>query len=355
MRTPRRTDRRPRGPQRRSRGPRALVALGALVALSLAVPAVSGASVPTALTSLHKVAGWVSAGLKLKVATSGVKSQLSENALAWIPETTCMTDALNSDDAMPCVIGDTSSSTTVVLYGDSSAAEWALDLGALYAHAACPVGDIIVELEGHSVDPTCAPNRADVLADLAAMQPPPALVIVSELRLDGYETSTGAPVTNTAWSSAFATTIEQIQGDGLAVASLHGVPFDQADPATCIAANLDKLTACEIKAKDEDVNKWDAATKAGAIDAKAASLNFNPLFCTSTGCPAVIDGAVTHSGGNHVTQLYAGDVTKAFGELLGCLTTQKFTNQLKAAQVFDDLNGAKPSKAFIAACKTLKQ
>jgi hypothetical protein len=356
----------------RPRGIRAIVVGTMLLAVAIATPAVSGATsvaahphagVPTSLPALHRVAGWVDAGLKLSVASNGVLKQLSENDEAWIPDSTCLSTAINSTNATPCVLGDTSSKTTVVLYGDSSADEWALDVGTLgrtdgfrvvaYLRAACPVGDIVVKLPGHSPDANCPVFRNDVLADLAAMQPAPSLVLVSELRLFGYETTSGKNVTNAAWSAALVHTLQQIQGDGLAVASLHGVPFDVVNPAQCIAANASHLPTCEIKVSDSDSNKWDQATRDGAIDADAGSIDVRPMFCDATACPMVADGAVTHSGGNHVTEQYSKDVGAAFGELVGCLVVHSFTNASKAAPVFSALNGTAPTSAFLKGCETL--
>ena len=88
-------------------------------------------------------------------------------------------------------------------------------------------------------------------------------------------------------------------------------------------------------------------------DEALGGIDLHPLFCTSGGCPAVSDGAVTHSGPNHVTERYAADVEAALGELLGCEVAQKFTNSTKATAVFADLNGAKPKAAYLTACKAL--
>lgn len=322
------------------------------------------APVPSALPKLRTVAGWVAAGLKLKAASTQVRAQLRDDDYAWFPDSSCLNAAADSSDAKPCILGDSSSTTTLVLFGDSSAEEWALDTGALgkadhfrvvvYLHVECPVGDIDVKLPDKSPNKSCPVFRSDVLAKLASMRPAPALVLVSELRLDGYETLSGKSVTNAAWSSALSVTLGQIEGDGLAVASLHGVPTDDVDPAQCIAANLEKLAACEIKVGDEDVGGWDAATRDGALAAHAASIDLHPLFCAASACPVVADGAITHSGENHVTERYSKDVLGAFGEILGCITTQTFTNDAAAAPILEDLDGPAPSHALLEACAGLQ-
>lgn len=343
----------------------------ALVVAALTGPAPSGAAestvphgtIPSSLPALHKVAGYVEAGLKLKVASSSVLAQLQNNDIAWVPDSTCLSTAINSGNGTPCVLGDTTAPTTVAVYGDSSADEWALYVGELgtadhfkvvvYVHAACPIGDIVVETAGSSPDPTCTTFRSTVLADLAAMRPAPSLVIASELRLSNYETSSGGALSNAAWSAALTTTLKQIEADGLAVVALHGVPVVTESPAECIASNAKKLTACTTPLKKDNPGSYDTATSSGATGADAGGVDLHPLFCTSAGCPAVADGSVTHSGPNHVTERYAAQVMAGIGELLGCEVAQKFKNSTKAAAVFADLNGAKPKTAYLAACKAL--
>jgi hypothetical protein len=347
------------------------VTLPLLAAVALVAPAPSSAAdraaprgaIGVALPELHKVVGDVAAGLKLKVATTSVLSQLPNNDLAWVPVSSCLSTAINSASGTPCVLGDLSAPVTVAVYGDSSADEWALYIGALgtadhfrvvvYVHAACPIGNLVVKTAGSSPDPTCTTFRATVLADLAAMRPAPSLVVASELRLSNYETSSGGPVTNAAWSAAFTSTLKVIEADGLAVVALHGVAVANENPGVCISSNPKNLSACTTPTKKDDPGKYDAATAAGAAGAAAGGIDLHPLFCASGGCPAVSDGSVTHSGPNHVTERYAADVQAALGELLGCAVVQKFTNAAKATAVFSDLNGKKPTASYLAACKSL--
>lgn len=317
----------------------------------------------SALPGLHAVTGWLSAGLKLKVAPPSALSHLSENALAWIPDSSCLATAIDSDDGTPCVLGDASASSTVVLFGDSSADEWALDLGSLgaedhfrvvaYLHAACPVGEVTVEIAGHTPDPTCATFRTTVLSDLAGMRPAPVLVVVSQLRLSNYVTSTGQTLSDAKWSSALAATLDALEADGLAVASLHGVPVATQDPGVCLTANPKRVSACTTPLKKADPGGYDAATKKGATVADAGDVDLQPLLCTTKGCPAVSDGQVTHSGDNHVTEAYSAKVVLGFGELLGCLVARSFTHRQAAAAVLDSLLGGKPSAATLAACRAL--
>lgn len=335
----------------------------ALGAASLASGATDAPSVSRALPALHEVAGWVAAGLKEKKATPSIDAQLSGNEYAWLPNSQCLRTAINSTNATPCVLGDTTSATTVVLIGDSSADQWALDLGwmatahdvrlVVYVHAACPVGSVTVELEGQRPDPSCATFRSLVLADLAAMRPTPDLVVVSELRLSNYRSSSGGQIPNATWTAALASTLEKIEGDGIPVLALHGVPITTtSSPAACIAVYQNTMTRCTTRLEDADPSGYDRATAAGAHAANAASVDVTPLFCSTAACPVVSKGDVTHSEDNHVTERYSAAVRGALAELVGCAVTQSFAHRADATQVLRSLLGGVSSKV-LTACRAL--
>jgi hypothetical protein len=345
-----------------------LAALAALLALALGAAPVqastaTGPRVASPLPALHTVRGWVAAGLTDTMVTPDVAQQLSGNAYAWIPKSQCLTTAIDSANATPCVLGDVAAATTVVLVGDSSADQWALDLGSLgsadgfrlvvYVHSACPVGAVAVALYGEHPDPSCPAFRALVLADLAAMHPRPVLVLASELRLSNYVSATGGRLSDASWSKGLTRTLDTLEGDGLGVAVLHGVPVTATDPASCIAANPAALTRCTVQRDHADPGGYDEATWAGAHAARAAVVNVSPLFCTTTACPAVVDGDVTHSGDNHVTERYAAAVTPALAELVGCTVAQSFAHRAGAAPVLRRLLGTTASTRVLRACRAL--
>jgi SGNH domain-containing protein len=337
------------------------IALGAGPAL------VSGAATPprgpSPLPALHALGAAIAVGLTDNVATPPISSQLSGNAYAWIPKSQCLTTAIESTNATPCVLGDTSATTTVVLLGDSSADEWALDLGALattagfrlvvYVHSACPVGAVTVALYGEHPDPSCPAFRSLVLADLAGMHPAPVLVLASELRLSNYVSASGGRLSNTVWTKALTKSLDRIEGDGIPVAVVHGVPITPFDPAGCIAAYPTDMTHCVVLRKAGDPGGYDRATLAGARAAHAAGVDVAPLFCTTTACPVVVSDDVTHSGDNHVTELYAATTTAALAELIGCTLTQSFSHRAAAHHVLGSLLGGTPSAAVLRACRAL--
>jgi len=336
------------------------IAVTAALALAVVVAPASATTGP--LPALRTIAADVAAGLTLRAASASVRAQVPNDEYAWIPNSTCLTTAIRSSNATPCVLGDAAATTTVVVFGDSSADQWALDLGKLgtkhafrvvvYVHAACPVGAITVELAGHGVDPSCATFRNDVLADLEHMTPAPALVVVSELRLSNYVTPSGGSVSNSAWASALTTTLTTVSADGDAALLLHGVPVTTLDPAQCIAANPTALQRCTSKRKAGDPSGYDAATWAGARAAHAAGANVTPLFCTAVACPSVAGGEITHSGNNHVTEAYAAVADAALGELLGCASVQAFGHATAAAAVLRSLLGRR-TIAVTEACRAL--
>ena len=297
--------------------------------------------------------------------TRAIAAQLSNNEYAWLPKSQCLVTAIDSTNATPCVEGDTAATTTVVVLGDSSADEWALDVGALgtkdhfrvvvYVHAACPVGDLIVETKGEGPDPGCATFRSLVLSHLASMDPAPALAVVAELRLSNYLSASGGAISNATWAKALTTTLATIEKDGIPVAELHGVPVATVDPAQCLVANASHMTRCSVRARAADLGGYDHATWEGAKAAGAVGVDVQPLFCTATSCPAVAHGDVTHSGVNHVTETYAAAVRPALGELLGCAAARTFAHRASALAVLDAVLGGARSATVLRACRALAE
>ena len=155
-----------------------------------------------------------------------------------------------------CATGDTASTTTVALVGDSHAAIWnpAFQQIAEQRHwrletlakAACPLMDLrvtnpfrrIVELFEH-----CEQWRAEIIARLRAEHP--RLVVVSVWRGYGVDESlTGFHSYDPAWIDSLARLVQQLRGIGAKVLVLGPIPDPHTVVPICLSAHLDDVTAC---------------------------------------------------------------------------------------------------------------
>ena len=216
-----------------------------------------------------------------------------------------------------CAFGDTSSATTVVLFGDSHAAQWfpALQAAATTHHwrllsftkSACTPADIQVW------DPSlnreyeeCDAWRSVVLQRIAAAHP--ALVVVAMSR--GYLLAIGgqsAPLADHrgAMQSALARTLSSLAAVSGDVALIAESPHSRFDPPVCLSAHLtDELACATPLAAAIDVPFRELERRA----AQAAGVDFidaTSLICSSDPCPVVVGHVLVYRDSHHMTATYA--------------------------------------------------
>jgi peptidoglycan/LPS O-acetylase OafA/YrhL len=215
-----------------------------------------------------------------------------------------------------CAFGDTSSSTTVVLLGDSHAAQWfpALARAATKNHwrllsftkSACTPADIAVWDPNLNREYTeCAAWRSAVLQRIANEHP--ALVVVSMSRgyvlaIDGRS----APLAEHrgAMQSAIARTLESLDAVSAKVALIAETPHQRLDPPVCLSAHMDDALDCATPlAQAIDVPFRDLEQRA----AKAASATFvdaTEWICPTDPCPVVIGHILVNRDMHHMTATF---------------------------------------------------
>jgi hypothetical protein len=223
-----------------------------------------------------------------------------------------------------CVYGNTSSSTTVVLFGDSHALMW---MPAAVAAAtkdnfklvvvwklACPIAALPSDATYLGSQPTtgCSQWRTSSISAINSLSP--NLVILSERTSHVVSTSTNAPFTQQQWQAGLATTISALRSKVTRVAVLEDlVAYTNYWPNTCVVANAHNVQACSIPNPNpatpgQQVAEGAAATSAGAFFIKTAQ-----WFCTTTRCSPVVGNFPTHYDWNHVSAPYARYLSGVFG------------------------------------------
>ena len=152
----------------------------------------------------------------------------------------------------PCTFGDPASPTTIVLFGDSHAAQWfpALDQIASQHHwrllvmtkKGCPTASISVfsPLVNRELR-ECGPWRANVAARLAVEHP--ALVVMSSYRYRQTGASAGIEP-NEAWRQGLTATLDTIRPLAAKVLVLGDTPTPAHDVPACLSSHLGNVTAC---------------------------------------------------------------------------------------------------------------
>lgn len=294
--------------------------------VALASPAVSGAStaIPRrgvdyaaykGLPAVYKVMTWIRAGETTAVVPANLIPKLAAEGAGTFGSCSA------TSEPTVCRFGNLRAKTKMVIVGDSFAGEWVPALNLLgkkdnfevvvYARPDCNIASAVVRAFSGSVDPRCAPFRAQAISAINTMKPQPSLVVISEARY--WTWPNGRRVTDLQWARAIRTTLARIRTAQKEV--LFGEALASHAPAQCLAANPTTATACA-----DPVGK-DAYSAAQfgvpGIVAGACPVGATVLMCGTT-CPLIADDTLIHSDSSHVDQDFSALVSGALGELLGC-------------------------------------
>ena len=217
----------------------------------------------------------------------------------------------------PCVYGDVSSSTTVVLLGDSHAAQWfptleriAIDRGwrlVSLTKSACTAADVTVwsATLGRAYT-ECDAWRRSAMERIASERP--ALVVVSDSRgvrpiVDG-ETLVGDPA-GPALADGLGRTLDELRPLAAEVAVIGVTPEAPGDPPACLSENPGSVLACATPVNRAVDAAWLATEAAVAAGAGAAYIDPTLWVCPTGPCPAVIGRFLVYRDTHHLATPFA--------------------------------------------------
>ena len=216
-----------------------------------------------------------------------------------------------------CAFGDTSSSTVVVLFGDSHAAQWfpALETLAKQHHwrllvrtkSGCPAPDVTIFDRGlkRAYD-ECDTWRTAVLAELVASHP--ALVVAAGTRTSSLvDRATGSKIAASAapgeWQAGWARELGALSDAGVAVAVLRDTPWPGRDVPACVARNSANPSACDLSRDALDSAAYDTAMAKGHPTAHGVDLT--SVICDPSRCPATLGKYLVYRDTSHLTATFA--------------------------------------------------
>jgi hypothetical protein len=225
-----------------------------------------------------------------------------------------------------CATGDTASTTTVALVGDSHAAMWgpALEQIAVQrrwrletlAKADCPLMDVFnTNPLRRLASKDCEQWRSQIIARLRAEHP--RLVVVSMWR--GYGTGhnwlPGFTSYDPAWNDSLTLLVQQLRGTGAKVLVLGPVPDPHSSVPICLSGHLDDATAC-APPRSTAVNEYGIAAEAAATEAGGGQyVDVTDLFCTAERCPVIVGDTMVYFDINHLTVEYSRGLAPVIGTL----------------------------------------
>jgi hypothetical protein len=291
-----------------------LIGLAAAVAL-VGTTDSSAAAIPPALTTTE-LATDLAAGARISHLPGDLEPPLADAGAAEpiIVRNGCHLSRTGLR-SKPCVYGDTTSSTIVVLFGDSHAAYWfpALDMISRQQHwrlvdltkDGCPIAEVNIAawFRHGGPYPECTDWRSSAMAQIAALHP--ALVIGSDARyleqpearrLAGVPTGHGS-----AWLNGLAAIFSFLDRSAAHVVFISDVPTPQQYPPGCVSRHASSVWRCNTKLsaairlpniKREEL-ELAAREHVDAVDPTS-------WFCTSTTCPAIVSNLLVYRNIAHM-------------------------------------------------------
>jgi peptidoglycan/LPS O-acetylase OafA/YrhL len=198
-----------------------------------------------------------------------------------------------------CEYGNTESTTEVLLFGDSHAAQWfpALEAAAtaqgwklvVMTKSGCPTAAIS---QNHaSRDQRCDSWRASVVSWVEANTPD--LVLMSA-RAYGY-------LRGDVWTQGLTDTLGKMYGSAGRILVLGDTPEMDDDVPACLAKNLNDARDC-LTPRDDAIN-LDVMAAERAVTSQYGAV-FEPTtdwVCTMEGCPVIVGNVLMYRDSDHLT------------------------------------------------------
>ncbi len=224
-----------------------------------------------------------------------------------------------------CATGDTASTTTVALLGDSHATMWTPAFQQIaeqrhwrletLAKGACPpMSTPITSFLGHLVErfQRCEQWRGEIMARLRAEHP--RLVVVSMYR--GYGGQGYLPESyGRAWSDGLTALVQQLRGIGADVLVLGPIPAQRTVVPICLSDHLDDATACAPPRSTAVNQAGIAAERAATMAGGGRYADLTELFCAADRCPVIVGNTLVYFDRIHLTIEYARALAPAMGAL----------------------------------------
>jgi len=227
-----------------------------------------------------------------------------------------------------CEFGDTRSSTTLVLLGDSHAEHW---LGGLdrvgrergwkiiaMVKGGCPVADMpeLMHARLKRYYHECTRYREAMIQRIIALRP--NAVILSSW--DHYMPPDGKgsdwQVTPVVWRNGLRRTYQRLAGAGITTVAIRGTPRTGFDVPGCLsrrAATLPFAKACEYDRSRSLSPLAIAAQNDAARGLPIRFLDMNDQICATPLCSVVRNGIVVFTDDNHLTASFTRSLAPVLG------------------------------------------
>ena len=231
-----------------------------------------------------------------------------------------------------CAFG-AGTATSIALIGDSHASHW---LGALerageahgwriepYVMGACPVADLRGLISGAAARHyrKCAGYQEATLRRLAAERPRAVILSNADNYMEAQGVTERMPrLPEAVWTEALRRTYARIEGMGIEVIVMRGLPWVPFDVPSCLsrrAAGLPLATDCTFTPDRGFMARAQRAQDQAAQGLHVRFIDMNDQVCGDTRrCATERGGFVLYTDDNHITRTFSRSLADALGERL---------------------------------------
>ena len=207
-----------------------------------------------------------------------------------------------------CTYGDKSSSKTVVLYGDSHAAQWFPALEKLadengfklvsLTKSACPAPEVKKVEIGAYKNRDCFKWRENSIKRMREMKP--AAIILSGFQ--HFDVPDSFPSRQSWWSDGQKLAYQSLRGVSSKLIYISDTPHPKQDIPNCLAANGG------VKCDDSEISSSEISGGFTEIDP-------TPWLCTSK-CPAIVNEIVAYRDASHISVAMSRSLSLELGGVL---------------------------------------
>lgn len=211
-----------------------------------------------------------------------------------------------------CVFGDPGSQFTVVLFGDSHAAQWFSAVREVadgqgwrlvnLTKKGCPVADVSVFLKalGRQYD-ECDRWRESALSWIE--QTRPDLVVLSQHRYTLSGRSAGGDP-DARWREGFAAALGRVAAASASVVVLSDSPTPAFDVPSCVSKYPSELQRCATAPSEAIVAGRVSAEREVASSLSVVHVDVSGWVCGPQVCPVVVGDMLVYRDTNHLSDTY---------------------------------------------------
>jgi peptidoglycan/LPS O-acetylase OafA/YrhL len=202
---------------------------------------------------------------------------------------------------------------TVVLFGDSHAAQWFPAMSAIaerehwrlavFTKGACSAADVMIYLPAvKRAYRECVSWRKSAVARIQKLHP--ALVVTSS-NADGGDPQGLSGSLDSKWTKAWSRTMHSLTVGGTQVIYLNDTPWPKENVPDCLAQHPRSISVCAQSTKRAVGSARRSMMARAVVKAGATLVDPMPWFCSLKTCPVVVGNILVYKDESHISTVYA--------------------------------------------------